>query len=84
MRSKFVPFEFGETMTWAEIPRGHILFSTIVHHVAAARRAKKRKNPHAQAMVRARNRKLTAEQRSAIARAAVNERWRRARAKAAA
>ncbi len=28
MRSKFVPFEFGETMTWAEIPRGHILFST--------------------------------------------------------
>jgi hypothetical protein len=35
-------------------------------------------------MVRARNRKLTPEQRSDIARRAVNERWRRARAKAAA
>jgi hypothetical protein len=44
----------------------------------------KRKNPHAQAMVRARNKKLSPERRSEIARKAVNERWRKARAKAAA
>jgi hypothetical protein len=42
--------------------------------------AKRKKNPHAQAMVKARNRKLTPERRSEIARKAVKARWDRVKA----